>query len=173
MGLGLKESGNLRVVDNAFVRDSIGVYIDTSPLWPDDVNRFERNVFHLTDVSVSFLSGLARSEFVDNDFRDARMAVEVSGGGDARKIRWHGNFFDDYAGYDLDRDGVGDVAYELRSLSADLISSRPALAFYRGTAALLLAETIGRIVPVTEPRLLLVDPAPRMHGRTWSGSDAD
>ncbi len=173
IGLGLKESGNVRVLDNAFVRDSVGVYIDTSPLWPDDRNRFERNVFHLTDVSVSFLAGQGQSEFIDNDFRDARMPVEVSGGGDARKIRWLGNYFDDYAGYDLDRDGVGDVAYELRSLSSDLISHRPALAFYRGTPALVLAETIGRIVPVTEPRLLLVDPAPRMNGRPWSAGDAD
>jgi nitrous oxidase accessory protein len=173
IGLGIKESGNLRVVDNAFVRDSVGIYIDASPLWPDDRNLFERNVFHLNDVSVSFLTSQGQSEFTDNDFHDARMTVEVSGGGDARKLRWQGNYFDDYAGYDLDRDGVGDVAYELRSLASDLISERPALAFYRGTPALVLAETIGRIVPVVEPRVLLVDPAPRMSGRAWGGDGAD
>lgn len=173
VGLGLKESGNLRVQENVFVRDSVGIYVDTSPLWPEDRNRFEGNLFALTEVSVSFLSSPGRSEFLDNDFRDARVAVEVAGRGDARAVRWHGNYFDDYAGYDLDRDGVGDVAYELRSLSSDLVSETPALAFYRGTAALQLAETIGRIVPLTEARLLLVDSAPRMTRRSWSGDRAD
>jgi nitrous oxidase accessory protein len=171
VGLGLKESGNLRVVHNLFAHNSVGLYVDTSPLWPDDRNHFERNVFQLNDVAVSFLGRAAGNRFVDNGFRDSRVQVEVDGRGDAREAEWRGNAFDDYAGYDLDGDGVGDVPYELRSFASDLVAATPALAFYRGTPALALAEAIGRIVPLVEPRLVLADPVPRMERVRWEAPE--
>jgi nitrous oxidase accessory protein len=162
LGLGLKESGNVLVRGNHFVHNSIGLYIDTSPLWPADRNRIEANAFRLNDVAVSFLGRASGNRFTGNAFRDSQQQVEVDGHGDARQAEWQGNAFDDYAGYDLDSDGIGDVPYELRSLTSDLVADHAALAFYRGTPSLALVEAIGRIVPIVEPRLLLVDPAPRM-----------
>jgi nitrous oxidase accessory protein len=173
MGLGLKESGDLDVRGNLFARNTVGLYVDASPLWPDDRNRFEHNLFQLNDVAVSFLGRAAGNEFVANGFCDSRVQVATQGRGDARAALWRANAFDDYAGYDLDGDGTGDVPYELRSLASDLVAARPALAFFRGTAALGLAEAIGRIVPVFEPRLVLVDPSPRMARVSWEGAGAD
>ena len=65
---------------------------------------------------------------------------------------------------------MGDVPYEMRSLAADLVAVRPEIAFYRGTLALSLAEAIGRLVPLVEPRRVLVDPEPRL---AWEGPRAD
>jgi nitrous oxidase accessory protein len=162
IGLGLKESGDVTVRGNLFVHNTIGLYVDASPLWPDDRNRIAGNLFRLNDVAVSFLGRSQGNAFLGNGFHDSRVQVQVAGGGDARGAEWRGNAFDDYAGYDLDRDGTGDVPYELRSLTSDLVASRPALAFFRGTPALALVETVGRLVPLFEPRLLLVDGAPRL-----------
>jgi len=173
VGLGLKESGNVRVLGNLFVHDTVGLYLDTSPLWPDDHNRIEGNAFRLNGVAISFLGPTARNELVGNELRDSQRQVEVEGRGDARDALWHGNAYDDYAGYDLDGDGVGDVPYELRSLASELVAGTPALAFYRGTPAFALAEAVGRIVPLFEPRLVLADPAPRMSGLPWQMPDAD
>jgi nitrous oxidase accessory protein len=173
VGLGLKESGNLRVLANLFAHNTVGLYVDTSPLWPDDRNRVQGNVFRLNSVAVSFLGRTSGNEFVGNEFRDSQVQVEVEGRGDARQAVWRGNAFDDYAGYDLDGDGTGDVPYELRSLSSDLVAEAPALAFFRGTPAFALAEAIGRIVPLFEPRLVLVDPEPRMAHVAWEASRAD
>ena len=173
LGLGLKESGNVRVLGNLFAHNTVGVYVDTSPLWPDDRNLFEGNVFRLNAVAVSFLGRASGNEFRANGFRDSQVQVQVDGRGDARQAVWLGNEFDDYAGYDLDADGTGDVPYELRSLSSDLVGQVPALAFYRGTPAFALAEAIGRIVPLFEARLVLVDPEPRMTRVAWEPLHAD
>ena len=173
MGLGLKESGNLRVQSNLFAHNTIGVYVDTSPLWPDDRNRFEANVFRLNGIAVSFLGRASGNEFLGNGFRDSQVQVQVDGRGDARQAVWRGNEFDDYAGYDLDGDGTGDVPYELRSLASDWVAEVLALAFYRGTPAFALVEAIGRIVPLFEPRLVLSDPEPRMTRVAWEGPRAD
>jgi nitrous oxidase accessory protein len=162
MGLGIKESGNLDVRNNHFVHNSVGIYLDTSPLYEDDRNLFEGNLIRLGDAGVVFHSSEVRDTFLANDFRDLQASVRVEGCGDALGVVWRGNYFDDYAGYDLDGDGVGDLPYEFRSLTSELTARVPALAFFHGTPALSLVEAISRVVPLFEPRLILVDPAPRV-----------
>lgn len=162
MGLGLKESGNLTIADNVFVNDTVGIYVDTSPLYVSDRNRIERNAFVLGSVGVVFHGSERHSTFTDNLFRDNVTHVRVEGQSDPSAIVWRGNYFDDYAGYDLDRDGRGDIPYQLRSLSSDLIARQPELEFLRGTPALWLIDAIAHIAPLFSPRTLVVDPSPRI-----------
>ncbi len=162
VGLGAKESGNLQVVGNLFVGNTVGSYLDTCPLHPDENNRFEDNLFRFSDTALIFHASAHRNTFRANAFRDNLAQVRVEGRGDALDVAWQGNYWDDYVGYDLDGDGRGDVPYELRSLTQDLTGRVPALAFFRGTAALALVELVGRVVPLFQPRTLLVDPEPRM-----------
>lgn len=162
MGLGLKESGNVRVRDNVFVRDTLGVYIDNSPMQDGDENTFEGNHFRLCETGVVFLAATKRNVFQNNAFRDNQTAVRVDGGGTAQSTHWAGNDFDEYAGYDFDGDGRGDIPFELRSLSGDLTSRTPELQFFRGTPALALLNAASEIVPLLTPRIVLRDPAPRM-----------
>jgi nitrous oxidase accessory protein len=162
IGLGLKESGNIAATDNRFIHNTMGLYLDNSPLQKEDANLFEGNLFRLGEAGVVFHSSPHRNTFRGNSFRDNHVSVQVEGGGDAREITWHGNDFDDYAGYDLDGDGVGDVPYELRSLSGELVSNYPDLAFFRGTPSLALVRAAGELIPLFAPRTLLRDEAPRM-----------
>jgi nitrous oxidase accessory protein len=162
IGLGIKESGDLRVVDNDFLRNRIGIYIDASPFHPDDHNLFERNRVALCDTGVAFLSSGSRNTFRDNVFADDPTLVRVEGGGDALGVTWRRNAFDDYTGYDLDGDGFGDLPFELRDLSGELAGRVPALGFFHGTPALGLLETVGRVAPLFGPRTMLVDPEPRV-----------
>lgn len=162
LGIGLKESSNLTITENLFVHDTIGLYSDSSPYLPDNPNRVERNFFRLCETAVVFHSSPRDNHFEGNSFRSNIEQVRVDGGGVATEIAWRGNDFDDYVGYDLDRDGVGDVPYELRKLSNELTGTYPSLAFLHGTPALWLVDAISHIVPILRSKTLLVDPAPRM-----------
>jgi nitrous oxidase accessory protein len=173
MAVGLKESGNVVVRENAFVHDSIGTFVDTSPFQPGDVDVFERNVYRLDDVAVLFHSSPRATVFRRNSFRDNGAQVRVDGAGDALGIEWHGNDFDDYAGYDLNGDGIGDVPYELRSLSADLTDGRPELAFFTGTPVLALVEAAGRALPIFAPRVIMRDPRPCVMPLSLGAFDED
>jgi nitrous oxidase accessory protein len=88
-------------------------------------------------------------------------------------VTWQGNYFDDYAGYDLDGDGRGDIAFELRSFEDDLTDRIPALAFFRDTPALVAADAVTRLVPMYPGRTLLTDPAPRLGPHAWEAPRAD
>jgi nitrous oxidase accessory protein len=161
-GLGLKESSGLDVAGNVLVKNTVGMYIDSSPFQPEMPNRFTRNIVRLSETGVLFHSSPHENFFTGNSLRDNFQQVRVDGGGDALGVAWSGNDFDDYAGYDLDGDGVGDVPYELRSLTNRLTSTYPALAFLHGTPSLALLEAVSFILPLFQARTLLVDPAPRM-----------
>ncbi len=162
MGLGVKESGNLTVVDNRFVHDHDCLYLDTSPFRKGDTVLVHGNTFARCDAAVTFHSSERHNTFTDNAFQDNQIHVAVEGRGTARDVVWEGNYFDDYQGYDLDGDGRGDVAYELRSLSEQLVQGHPRLAFFRGTIALALLDVAARVFPLLQPETLLVDPQPRM-----------
>jgi len=162
VGLGAKDSGDMQVRDNWFLGNTTGIYLDTSPLQPENHNRFERNVVRFSGTGVLFHGVVDRNHFEHNSLRDNDRPVAVEGRGDARAAEWRRNDWGDYAGYDLDGDGVGDVAYELRSLSGELTDRRPVLAWFRGTPAMALVELVGRALPLFRPTTLLVDPEPRM-----------
>ena len=66
----------------------------------------------------------------------------------------------DYEGYDLDRDGIGDVAYEVKALSSELTDARPALKFFRGTAAMGVVDAVSHALPLLAAQKLLVDTEP-------------
>jgi nitrous oxidase accessory protein len=150
------------VTGNALVHDHTGLYLDQTPLQQTHTLTVERNRFARCDVAIRFHASGHRSAISDNDFLADRAVAEIEGGGGASDVAWRGNYFDDYAGYDLDGDGVGDVAYELRSFEADLTGQRPELALFRDTPALVAADAVTRLVPMYERRTLLTDPAPRM-----------
>jgi nitrous oxidase accessory protein len=147
---------------NLLVHDAVGIYIDSSPLQLHDTLAIRHNVLRLDQVAFVFHSSGHRITIEDNDLADNDTQVRVDGGGTATDVDWRGNYFDDYAGYDLDDDGSGDVPYELRSVTAQLIGEHAALALFRGTPALGVVDAAAHLDPLFQPQLVLADPQPRM-----------
>jgi nitrous oxidase accessory protein len=162
MGVGIKDSGDVRIERSRFVRDAAAVYIDSSPSLVSEHNRIANNRFQLNEAALVFHGGTDRNAIVANDFASNRDQVLVEGGGDALSAQFGGNRFDDYRGYDFDGDGKGDVAYEVQTLTGELTSSHRSLAFFRGTPAFGVIEALGRLVPLFAPKTLFRDPTPRL-----------
>lgn len=160
VGLGFKDSDSLEIRGNWLVANTTGTYLDNTPRTEADPVRFTGNVVALDDVALRLHGGDKGLHFTGNDFRNNATLVEVDGGGSALSVDVTGNHFGDYEGYDLDRDGVGDVAYEVKALSSELAESRPALKFFHGTAAMGLFDAVAHAVPVLAARRILVDPRP-------------
>lgn len=162
VGLGLKDSDAVTVRGNWIVANTTGTYLDNTPRTPADPVVFEANRFALDNVAVRIHGPEDGLSFRGNDFHQNPTLIENDARGDALKVDARGNHYTDYEGYDLDGDGVGDVAYEVKALSSELTESRPAIGFFRGTAAMALVDTVARAAPVLAKHLLFVDPAPLM-----------
>lgn len=165
MAVGIKDSGNIEVTGNRLIHDTIGVYLDSSPMQRGDRVEISRNIVRFADTALVFHSSAHHVAIRGNDFADNTTQVRVDGGGDAMAVAWSDNYFDDYVGYDLDDDGIGDVPYELRSLSNQLVAQLPSLALFRGTPALSLVDAATHLDPLYRPKAVLVDPTPRIDPR--------
>jgi nitrous oxidase accessory protein len=117
-------------------------------------------VFALNDVALRFHSSAEGLSFEANDMHQNVTVAEVEGGGDALGVHFENNRWSDYAGYDLNGDGRGDVAFEVKQLSGELTDAHPALKFFEGTAAMGIVDAIAHAVPVLAAHRMLIDESP-------------
>lgn len=162
MGIGFKESDAVTLKRNRIVANTTGVYLDYTPRDPNQPVLFEGNTLALNGVALRTHSSERGAVFRENDFLENGSLVEVDGNGDARAVRFEGNHWGTYAGYDLDGDGTGDVAYLVKRASSDLRDAHPALEYFHGTAALGLYDAITQAMPFFGSRILLEDAKPAM-----------
>ncbi len=164
VGIGFKESDSVTLARNWLVGNTVGVYLDRSPRAPTMPVRFDANVIALNDVGLRFHSSEDGVRFTGNDLRENVTVAEVEGGGDAMNVEFEGNHWSDYAGYDLDGDGRGDVPFEVKQLSGELTDAHPSLMYFRGTAAMSLVDAVAQAAPVLATHRMLVDKSPAMDG---------
>lgn len=163
VGLGLKDSDSVSVQRNWLVANTVGSYLDTSPRTTDQPVQIIGNVLALNQVALRFHAQPHGVSLRKNDLIQNAEVAQVDGGGDATTLEVEGNFWSDYAGYDLNGDGVGDVAHEIRRLSAEMTDAHPPLQLLRGTAALASLDVIAQAVPVLPSQRLLIDRTPRVN----------
>jgi len=160
MGIGFKETSGAVVEDNVILGNAVGIYLDPSPWDPDKTNEFHRNQVAYNGIGVQFHTDWTGNNFSDNNFLSNFTQVAVRGRGTALREGWNGNYWDDYAGFDADGDGVGDAPYEIWTYADRLWMDVPSAAFFRGGLALGTLDFVERLAPFTEPRLLMREPRP-------------
>ena len=163
-GLGLKEIDGVEVEGNIIHDNRVGVYIDTSPLSYDVYNTFDSNLIAYNDIGLGLLPSSTRNLFTRNSMVDNLEQVSVLGGGPLGENTWAidgvGNFWSDYAGYDADGDGIGDIAFQNRQLSEQLMSSWPVLQLFRFSVAETAVDFGSKAVPVFRQEPIFEDPSP-------------
>ncbi len=163
MGIGFKETSDVVVEHNDILYTSAGLYLDVSPYQPDTINHIRNNRIAFNGVGVLFHSDWHGNEFRDNLFKANGTQVVVRGGGGATRHLWRGNQWDDYQGFDLDRDGSGDTPYETYAYADRLWMDVPSAKYFRGAPVLEALDFLERLAPFSEPTLLVRDPAPKLH----------
>ena len=163
VGIGFKESSGATIVGNDFIGNAKGIYLDPSPWDPEKPNIFEDNVIAYNGVGVDFLNDWTGNNFTGNSFLSNFTQISVSGRGTAMREGWNGNHWDDYAGFDKNADGVGDVPYEIYNYADRLWMEVPHASFFRGGFALAALDFVERLAPFSEPRLLMRESAPLMN----------
>lgn len=162
VGIGLKEASNVVVEDNEIIYNAVGMAFDITPFQPGSTVRVARNRIAFNDIGVSFLSDRTGNIFNDNLFLANTQQVAMRLFESAARAEWHGNYWDDYEGFDRNRDGTGDTPHALKVYADRLWMDIPNATFFKGSPALSALDFVERLAPFTEPLLLLKDSAPRM-----------
>lgn len=160
MGIGFKETSGAVIEDNLILGNAVGIYLDPSPWDPDKTNEMHRNQIAYNGIGVEFHTQWQGNNFSGNNFLSNFTQISVRGRGTALKEGWHGNHWDNYAGFDQDGDGTGDTPYEIYNYADRLWMDLPYAGFFRGGLALEALDFVERLAPFSEPRLLLSEKAP-------------
>ncbi len=159
--LAIKESSGVVLEDNEVVHCAVGVQANT-PTHPESVLQLRGNRFAYNDVAMYFYGEKGGHVIHDNRFEKNFTDIAVSHPHAARGNDWRGNYWDAYAGFDRDGDGIGDLPHEVHAYADRLWMDWPLARFFRGSLALELIDFLERLAPFSPPEALLSDPSPRM-----------
>lgn len=162
VGIGFKETSDVDIIDNEILYSATGLHLDVSPYQPDTTNRVRGNLIAYNGIGIQFLNDWKGNVFSGNLLKGNLTQVAVLGGDTARRNQWSGNYWDDYAGFDRDGDGVGDKPYDKYAYADRLWMDVPSARFFKGTPMLEVLDFLERLAPFSAPALLLRDEEPLM-----------
>ena len=111
-GLAFKDSSQILVEGNTILHCTVGAQAN-APTHPANIIRFRDNRFAYNVTGLYFYGENGGHLIHGNRFEQNLVQVGVSGPRSARGNDWRGNWWDDYQGFDRNRDGIGDTPYEL------------------------------------------------------------
>ena len=161
IGIGFKESSGAKILRNDILANAQGLFLDASPYEPDATNLFENNRLAYNGVALLMHSDWDGNIFQGNDFVGNHSTVRMNSNGGAARNVWAGNYFDDYQGFDRNRDAIGDTPHEVWSWADRLWADVKDAQFFRASPSLELLDLVERMASLVEPQLLLRDPRPR------------
>jgi len=163
-GVGLKDCDDIVVRGNRLLANRVGVYIDNSPSSFDGRGVIEGNLIAFNEVGALATPITHGNEIFGNAFLENEEQVGVHGGGELNDNAFardgRGNFWSDYAGFDGDADGVGDLPYAPQDLFDSLLAREPNLRLFVHSPAQQAVEFTARALPEFKPEPKFTDPAP-------------
>ncbi|MBK8005600.1 MAG: nitrous oxide reductase family maturation protein NosD [Gemmatimonadetes bacterium] len=160
-GLLLKDISDSELDHNRFRANSVGVYAEGTTRVTFTGNEFLGNGWGAQVMANAVDTRFLGNRFEGNSFDVATNSVHASS-------EFRGNFWDRYTGYDLDRDGTGDVPFAPVRLFALVVQQNPPALILLRSFFISLLDAAERVAPALTPQTM-VDQAPRLR---WAGDEA-
>ncbi len=117
-GLLLKEIYDAEIENNIFEQNTIGISVDGSTRINYHKNTFVRNGWAVKIIGACYENVFSKNNFLSN-------ALDLSYNSKINTNKFEGNYWSEYAGYDLDRDGIGDIPYRPVKLFSYIVHNTP------------------------------------------------
>jgi len=147
-GLLLKDIRDSDIKGNQFHRNTIGLYSEGSLRLNIEHNEFTRNGYAIKMMASSTDNQIVANNFVSNTF-------DVSTNSRQNFNTFDGNYWSRYQGFDLDRDGIGDVPHRPVHLFSLLVEREPAGLILLRSFFIDLIDAAEQVMPIYTPPTLL------------------
>jgi len=153
-GLLFKEIYDGELSGNIFQNNTTAIFADGSNRIKIINNEFRSNGWAMNIFSSCMDNEIAYNNFLSNTF-------DLTTNGSRNKNNYHDNYWDQYAGYDLNKDGIGDVPYRPVRLFSYLIGKVPEAIILLRSFFIDMINIAEKVAPVLTPQSLM-DERPRM-----------
>jgi nitrous oxidase accessory protein len=153
-GLLLKEIYDAEIEDNVFEENTIGINIEGSTRINYLNNDFNRNGWAIKIAGGCYANIFTNNNFLSNSF-------DLSYNSKMNDNLFDSNYWSSYSGYDLDKDGIGDVPYRPVKLFSYIVNRTPETIILLRSLFIDILNFSERVSPVFTPDDL-VDASPKM-----------
>jgi nitrous oxidase accessory protein len=147
-GLLLKEINDAEITGNTFLDNTTGIMLDGCNRIMVKDNLISRNGYALRLFANAFGCTFEGNSFSGNTF-------DMSTNGNIQDNLLKGNYWDRYSGYDLDRDGHGDVPHRPLGFFTLLVEKQPYAMVFSRSLFVSLLDRAERLIPSLSPASLM------------------
>jgi len=143
-GLLLKELNDGYILGNKFIQNTAGIYMEGSNRMQLKNNLFQENGWAMKIQASCDDNNIVNNNFIGNTF-------DMGTNGSLVLNNFDSNYWDKYEGYDLDKNGLGDVPYHPLSLFAVLSENNPSTMLLYRSFMITLLDKSEKILPTITP----------------------
>lgn len=153
-GILLKEISDSHIIKNDFEENSTGIYMEGCSRIVIEKNNFLKNGWALKLMANSMDNSFTENNFITNSF-------DVATNSRSSFNTFERNYWSAYSGYDLDKDGFGDVPFRPVKMFSIMVQERPTSLILLHSLFITILDIAESILPAITPEAL-TDPKPRM-----------
>lgn len=143
-GLLLKELADSKIENNFFVKNTTGIYLEGTTRVNIEKNVFDGNGWAMKLQASCMENNIRNNNFLGNTF-------DVATNGKLTLNKFESNYWDKYEGYDLNKDGLGDVPYHPLSLFTVLVENNPSAMLLFRSFMITLLDKSEKVLPSITP----------------------
>jgi nitrous oxidase accessory protein len=153
-GILLKDITDSHIQQNTFLKNTVGIHMEGSSRIEVQKNLFKENGWAIKVQASCDDNVFSRNNFTGNSF-------DIGTNGTMVLNKFYNNYWDKYEGYDLNKDGIGDVPYHPVSMYSMIIEQNPASVILLRSFTVSLLDKAEKVMPGLTPDNL-VDEKPMM-----------
>lgn len=153
-GILLKDISDSHIEHNTFLKNSIGIHLEGTSRIEIDKNIFKENGWAIKVQASCEDNNFHHNNFTGNSF-------DVGTNGSISLNKFYNNYWDKYEGYDINKDGIGDVPYHPVSMYSMIVEENPNALMLLRSFTVQLLDKAEKVIPGLTPENL-VDDKPMM-----------
>lgn len=158
-GLLLKEINDAEIEGNIFENNTIGINIEGSNRINYKQNTFSNNGWAIKVKGACYTNKFTQNNFLYNSF-------DIAYNSKVNDNEFDKNYWSNYTGYDLNKDGIGDVPYRPVKLFSYIVNRTPETIILLRSMFIDIIDFSEKVSPVFTPDDLM-DNNPQMKKITW------
>ena len=149
-GILLKDISDSYIQHNTFFKNTIALHMEGTSRIEIENNLFKENGWAIKVQASCESNNFHHNNFISNSF-------DIGTNGTMMLNRFYNNYWDKYEGYDMNKDGVGDVAYHPVSMYSMIVEQNPNSLILLRSFMVNLLDKAEKAIPSLTPENLLDD----------------